>query len=167
MVYLFSESFLFWCHSTLLCFVPLYFTVYHLALINDNFLWTGGHLELLTVPSASDSVIPSCFQRFMNLNSMVISPLSPQASFFFLLFIQMCFQHCSSGTVHFSVQAFQFEHASHSFSVFFTQGKKVPLGQFYSTTVRVPLHVFLSLQYFLIYSFSKMCSISVSAIYKC
>lgn len=82
MVYLFSESFLFWCHSTLLCFVPLDFTVYRLSLVNGNFLWIGGHWELVIVPSASDSIIPSCFHRFMNLNSVVISPFSPLSLLF-------------------------------------------------------------------------------------
>ena len=82
MVYLFSESFLFWCHSTLLCFVPLDFTVYRLSLVNGNFLWIGGHWELVIVPSASDSIIPSCFHRFMNLNSVVISPFSPPSLLF-------------------------------------------------------------------------------------
>lgn len=115
MVYLFSESFLFWCHSTLLCFVPLYFTVYHLALINDNFLQIGGHWELLIVPSASDSVIPSCFHRFMNLNSMVISPLSPQASFF-----SSCLFRCAFNIAPLELYTFQFRpfrlstHLTHS-----------------------------------------------------
>ena len=83
-----------------------------------------------------------------------------------------CLFRCAFNIAPLELYTFQFRpfplmHATHSFSVFFTQGKKVPLGQFYSTTVRVPLHICLSLQYFLIYSFSKMCSISVSAIYKC
>lgn len=82
MVYLFSKSFPFWCHSTSLRFVPLDFPLCHLSLVNGNFLRIGGHWELVIVPSASDSVIPSCFHRFMNLNSMVISPLSPPSLLF-------------------------------------------------------------------------------------
>ena len=158
MVYLFSESFLFWCHSTLLCFVPLYFTVNHLSLINDNVLWIGGHRELVVVPSASDSVIPSCFhisQVYELEQHGYFSPFTTEPHSF-----SSCLFRCAFNIAPLELYTFQFRpfplmHASHSFWVFFTQGKKLPLGQFYCTTVRVPLHIFLSSQYFLIYSFSK------------
>lgn len=109
MVYLFSESFLFWCHSTLLCFVPLYFTVNHLSLINDNFLWIGGHRELVVVPSASDSVIPSCFhisQVYELEQHGYFSPFTTEPHSF-----SSCLFRCAFniGTVRFSVQAFSFD----------------------------------------------------------
>lgn len=118
MVYLFSESVLFWCHSTLLCFVPLYFTVNHLSLINDNFLWIGGHRELVVVPSASDSVIPSCFhisQVYELEQHGYFSPFTTEPHSF-----SSCLFRCAFNIAPLELYAFQFRpfplmHASHSF----------------------------------------------------
>lgn len=109
----FLRVFLLWCHQhfTVLC-TTILFTVNHLSLINDNFLWIGGHRELVIVPSASGFSYTFLFSHFTGLwtwTAWLFLPFTTEPHSFSSCLFRMCFQHCSSGTVHFLVQAFSFD----------------------------------------------------------
>lgn len=80
-LFIFFKSFLFLCHNEVQ------------VLINGSFLcvWWGG--ELVTVPSASDSVMPSCFIGLWTWTVCLFLSFHHKA-FFFLVFPRYTSQQC-------------------------------------------------------------------------
>lgn len=100
--FIFFESFLFWCYSAVQVFSKLFLYMYAVL---------GG----VGVPSASDSAMLSCLHRFMNLNSMIISFLSPPS---LLLvppgFLDVLPHTASSGIIHIHILYFYTSDLTHS-----------------------------------------------------